>query len=35
MRYMSLNGMRTKTDTAAYIEEIAELERTGTDPYRL
>ena len=35
MRYMSFNGMRTKTDTNAYIAEIATLERTGADPYRL
>lgn len=34
IRYMSLAGMRRKTDTEAYIEEIAELERTGMDPYR-
>jgi deoxyribodipyrimidine photo-lyase len=32
MRYMSLEGMKRKTDTRAYIEEIAELERTGKDP---
>ncbi|HCC57363.1 MAG TPA: deoxyribodipyrimidine photolyase [Solibacterales bacterium] len=35
LRYMSFNGMKTKTDIKAYIEEIAELERTGGDPYRL
>ena len=28
IRYMSLEGMRRKTDTAGYISEIAELERT-------
>ena len=31
MRYMSLEGMRRKTDTAAYIQEITELEKTGKD----
>ena len=35
LRYMSLDGMRRKTDTAAYIAEIAELERTGKDAYRI
>ncbi len=30
-RYMSLGGMQRKTDTGAYIEEIAALERTGRD----
>lgn len=30
-RYMSLEGMKRKTDTRAYIEEIASLERTGKD----
>jgi deoxyribodipyrimidine photo-lyase len=30
-RYMSLDGMKRKTDTTAYIEEIAALERTGKD----
>ena len=35
IRYMSLEGMRRKTDTEAYIAEIAELERTGRDPYRI
>ncbi len=32
LRYMSLDGMKRKTDTNAYIEEIAELDRTKTDP---
>jgi deoxyribodipyrimidine photo-lyase len=32
MRYLSLEGMKRKTDTRAYIEEIAEMERTGKDP---
>lgn len=31
MRYMSLEGMRRKTNTQAYIDEILELERTGED----
>ncbi len=31
MRYMSLEGMKRKTDTEAYIREIQELERTGKD----
>jgi deoxyribodipyrimidine photo-lyase len=35
LRYMSFDGMRRKTDTAAYINEIAELERTGKDPWRI
>jgi deoxyribodipyrimidine photo-lyase len=35
LRYMSLDGMRRKTDTKAYIEEVAYLERTGKDPYRI
>lgn len=35
LRYMSEGGMKRKTDTAAYIEEIAALEKTGVDPWRL
>lgn len=35
LRYMSFNGMKSKTNVNAYIEEVAELERTGADPYRL
>lgn len=35
LRYMSLEGMRRKTDVEAYIAEITELERTGRDPRRL
>ncbi|HEX4769477.1 MAG TPA: deoxyribodipyrimidine photo-lyase [Bryobacteraceae bacterium] len=31
MRYMSLEGMKRKTDTAAYIAEIAQLEKTGKE----
>ena len=32
LRFMSLEGMERKTDTGAYIKEIAEMERTGKDP---
>lgn len=32
MRYMSLEGMKRKTNTRAYIDEIAEMEKTGRDP---
>lgn len=32
MRYMSFEGMKRKTNIRAYMEEIAELERTGADP---
>ncbi len=35
VRYMSLEGMKRKTDVAAYIDEIASLEKTGKDPFRL
>ncbi len=35
MRYMSLDGMKRKTNTNVYMEEIAELERTGADPVRI
>ncbi len=35
LRYMSLAGMQRKTDVAAYIEEIAAMERTGKDDYRI
>jgi deoxyribodipyrimidine photo-lyase len=35
VRYMSLEGMKRKTDTAAYIKEIAYLERTGKDPFQI
>ncbi|MDQ2844744.1 MAG: deoxyribodipyrimidine photo-lyase [Acidobacteriota bacterium] len=31
MRYMSLEGMKRKTNTEAYISEIREMERTGRD----
>lgn len=29
IRYMTFEGMRRKTDTAAYISEIRELERSA------
>ena len=32
IRYMGLDGMKRKTDTVSYINEIAELTRTGKDP---
>jgi deoxyribodipyrimidine photo-lyase len=35
VRYMSLEGMRRKTGVDAYLREIARLERTGQDPFRL
>jgi deoxyribodipyrimidine photo-lyase len=35
MRYMSLEGMQRKTDTQAYIAEIAELEKTGRESHPL
>jgi deoxyribodipyrimidine photo-lyase len=35
LRYMSLEGMRRKTDVDAYIKEIAALEKTGKDPFRI
>jgi deoxyribodipyrimidine photo-lyase len=35
LRYMSYEGMKRKTDVGAYLDEIAELERTGTDCRRL
>jgi deoxyribodipyrimidine photo-lyase len=35
IRYMSLDGMKRKTDVAAYLREIDHLERTGQDPFRL
>ena len=33
VRYMSLEGMRRKTDVDAYLREIAWLEQTGSDPF--
>jgi len=35
VRYMNLNGMRRKTGVDAYLREIALLEDSGKDPYRL
>ncbi|MCU1263516.1 MAG: Deoxyribodipyrimidine photo-lyase type [Bryobacterales bacterium] len=35
LRYMSFEGMKRKTNVGAYMEEIAELERTGRDRWRL
>ncbi len=35
VRYISLDGMKRKTDVGAYLAEIAQLERTGQDPFRL
>ncbi len=35
LRYMSLGGMQRKTRVPAYIEEIATLERTGKDKFRI
>ncbi|MGI8990444.1 MAG: deoxyribodipyrimidine photo-lyase [Bryobacteraceae bacterium] len=35
LRYMSFEGMKRKTDIGAYMEEIAEIEKTGKDRYRI
>ena len=35
LRYMSHDGMKRKTDIDAYIKEVAFLERTGKDPFRI
>jgi deoxyribodipyrimidine photo-lyase len=35
VRYMSYDGMKRKTDIAAYLKEIDYLERMGKDPFRL
>lgn len=35
LRYMSFDGMKRKTDVDAYVKEIAFLERTGKDPFRI
>jgi hypothetical protein len=32
IRYISLEGMKRKTDVSAYIEQIDQVERTGKDP---
>jgi deoxyribodipyrimidine photo-lyase len=34
LRYMSLEGMKRKTDVRAYIDEIAEMESSGRDPVK-
>jgi deoxyribodipyrimidine photo-lyase len=34
-RYMSYEGMKRKTDVAAYLKEISYLERTRQDPFRV
>ena len=35
VRFMSYDGMKRKTKIGAYIQEIADLQRTGRDPFRL
>ena len=35
IRYMSLDGMKRKTEVDLYLREIAELESTRRDPYRI
>jgi deoxyribodipyrimidine photo-lyase len=35
LRYMSYDGMKRKTDTASYVKEIALLEMTGKDQFRI
>jgi deoxyribodipyrimidine photo-lyase len=35
IRWMSLDGMRRKTDVEAYLKEISFLEQTGKDPFRI
>jgi deoxyribodipyrimidine photo-lyase len=35
LRYMSLEGMKRKTNVDEYIKEIAYMEHTGKDPFRL
>jgi deoxyribodipyrimidine photo-lyase len=35
VRFMSLDGMKRKTDVEAYLGEIDQLERTGQDPFRV
>jgi deoxyribodipyrimidine photo-lyase len=35
IRFMSLGGMRRKTDVDAYINEIQHLKTTGSDPFAL
>jgi len=35
VRYLSLEGMKRKTNVQAYLQEIETLERTGRDPFRI
>ncbi len=35
VRYMSYEGMKRKTGVDAYLREVAHLEQTGVDPFRL
>ena len=35
LRFMSFDGMKRKTNIGAYIEEIAQMERTGKDQTRI
>ena len=35
VRYMSLDGMKRKTDVESYVKEIQYLERLGKDPHRI
>ena len=35
VRFMGLDGMKRKTDVNAYLQEIAYLEQTGIDPFRV
>ncbi|MBK7927222.1 MAG: deoxyribodipyrimidine photo-lyase [Bryobacterales bacterium] len=35
IRYMGLEGMKRKTSVDAYLREIAHMESTGSDPFRL
>jgi deoxyribodipyrimidine photo-lyase len=35
VRYMSLEGMKRKTDVEAYLREMRHLESTGVDPFRV
>jgi deoxyribodipyrimidine photo-lyase len=35
IRFMSYDGMKRKTGVDAYLREIADLERTGSDPFKV
>jgi hypothetical protein len=35
VRYMGLEGMKRKTGVPEYLREIAYLEQTGKDPFRV